>query len=138
MFPKDIRILIVDDMLTMRKIVQKILTDLGFTNITAAEDGQKAWEKITGTVNSALPYQLIISDVNMPNLNGMELLKKVKTIDQMKPVPFIFLSAEGEKKIVVEAIQSGATTYILKPFTPQSFSEKLKAAYDAHSTAKAA
>ncbi len=124
MFPAETRILLVDDMTTMRKLVRRCLTDLGFTSVTEADDGETAWPMLESAA-STIPFQLIISDWNMPKMQGIQLLKKVRANEALKTVPFIFLTAETEKTQVMDAIQSGATNYISKPFTPQTLKEKL-------------
>ena len=136
MFSPDTRILVVDDMMTMRKLVKKALTELGFSNIMEAPDGEQAWAKINDTVAINSPFQLIICDWNMPNMKGIDLLKKVRASASMKTVPFILLTAESEKDQVVEAMAAGVSEYLLKPFTKETLGEKLRLV--AEKTAKAA
>jgi len=126
MFSPDTRILVVDDMMTMRKLVRKALTELGFSNIMEAPDGEQAWAKINDTVAINSPFQLIICDWNMPNMKGIDLLKKVRASSAMKAVPFILLTAESEKDQVVEAMAAGVSEYLLKPFTKDTLGEKLR------------
>ena len=126
MFPNDTRILVVDDMLTMRKLVKKGLTQIGFTNIVEAPDGDVAWKKVMDMVDMGAPVQLIISDWNMPNMKGIELLKKVRAEAKTKATPFCLLTAESEKSQVIEAVQAGVNEYIVKPFTKDQLEEKLK------------
>lgn len=129
MFPADTNILIVDDMMTMRKLVKKALTELGFTRITDAENGVKAWEKIKAATTSGAPFQLIVSDWNMPEMTGMELLIKVR--ETQKTLPFVLLTAESEKAQVIQALQAKVSGYVIKPFTAQQLGDKLKAVYAA-------
>jgi len=124
MFDTKTKVLVVDDMLTMRRIVTKILKEMGFTDISEAIDGQDAWEKTkTGG------YGLIISDWNMPNCSGLEFLKRVRADQQLAKTPFLLVTAEAEQQQVVDAIKSGVDQYIVKPFTPQGLKSKLESAY---------
>lgn len=133
MFPAETKILVVDDMLTMRKLVIRCLKDLGYSNITDADDGETAWPVLETAAKGGIPFQLVISDWNMPKLPGIELLKKVRGSDLTKGVPFVFITAEAEMHQVMEAIKSGASNYITKPFTPATLRDKLTAVYAATS-----
>lgn len=130
MFPADTRILVIDDMMTMRKIVRKNLTDMGFTSIAEADDGETAWPMIQKAATEGKPYQLIISDWNMPKLKGIDLLRQVRALESIKTTPFVLLTAEAEKTQILEALKAGVTNYITKPFTPATLGEKIKAVYD--------
>jgi two-component system chemotaxis response regulator CheY len=121
MFDPKTKILIVDDMFTMRKIVSKVFKDLGFSDLVDAADGNEAWEKI-----SASSIQLVVSDWNMPNCTGLDLLKKVRASEQHKNLPFVLLTAEAEGHQVMEALKAGVDNYIIKPFTPNTFKAKLE------------
>ena len=123
MFDPKTRILIADDMMTMRKIVIKNLKDLGFTDIIDAADGALAWEQLQ---KASPPIQLIISDWNMPNCTGLDFLKKVRGDAATNKIPFVMLTAEAEKHQVVEALKAGVTNYCIKPFTPEIFKQKLE------------
>jgi two-component system, chemotaxis family, chemotaxis protein CheY len=125
MFPKDTKILIVDDMMTMRKLVKKTLNDNGYMNVTEADDGDHAWPEIEKGLLINQPYQLVISDWNMPRMSGVELLRKMRTKEETRPVPLILLTAEAEKEQVLEAVKAGVSAYITKPFTPTGLMEKL-------------
>ena len=131
MFPADTKILVVDDMLTMRKLVIRCLKDLGYSNITDADDGETAWPILETAAKGGIPFQLVISDWNMPKLPGIELLKKVRGSDVTKGVPFVFITAEAEMQQVMEAIKSGASNYIAKPFTLAQLRQVLKNAVEA-------
>ncbi len=126
MFDPKTRILILDDMMTMRKIVGRTLRDLGFTEIQEAVDGNDGWEKLN---KAPLPFQLIISDWNMPNCTGIELLRRVRADEKFKKLPFILLTAEAEMGQVTEAMQLGVSNYILKPFTADNLRQKLEQTY---------
>ncbi|RUM87099.1 MAG: response regulator, partial [Thermodesulfatator sp.] len=93
-----IRVLVVDDFATMRKIIKNILTQLGFKNIIEADDGTTAWE-----ILQKEPVDLIISDWNMPKMNGLELLKKVRSDEKLKDIPFLMVTAEAQKENIIEA-----------------------------------
>lgn len=131
MFDPATRVLVVDDMMTMRKIVAKACKDIGFSDITEAADGQKAWEAI----QSATPaIGLVISDWNMPNCTGLDLLKRIRADGRFKNVPFVLLTAESEGHQVAEAVKSGVDNYIVKPFTPDLLQRKLEETYKKTST----
>lgn len=123
MFAPTTRILILDDMLTMRKIVKNTLKTLGFLDVQEAVDGNQGWEMLQA---SSPAVQLIISDWNMPNCTGIELLKKVRGDDRFKSIPFVLLTAEAEAHQVKDALVSGVSGYIIKPFTPDTLREKLE------------
>ncbi|MBI9074740.1 MAG: chemotaxis response regulator CheY [Desulfatibacillum sp.] len=117
----NLKVLVVDDFATMRRIVKNILKDIGFTNIAEAEDGAVALKHLqTG------PVDLIICDWNMPNMSGLDLLKAVRADDKLKAIPFVMVTAEAQKTRVVEAVQAGVSNYIVKPFTADAVKEKLK------------
>lgn len=120
------KILIIDDMETMRRIVHRNLKSLGYTNTLEAEDGEKAWALIE---SEDLPFHVIISDWNMPNCSGLDLLKKVRADKRFEKTPFILLTAESEVTQVQEAIQAGVDNYIVKPFSGDALEKKLLATY---------
>ena len=115
------KILIVDDFATMRRIMKNILKQLGFTNITEADDGTTALELLNKG-----SFDLIISDWNMPKMTGLELLKTVRAGGPHKAVPFLMVTAEAQKQNVIEAVQAGVSNYVVKPFTAEAISEKLQ------------
>ena len=133
MFDLKTRILVVDDMLTMRKIVTKVCKEIGFTDILEAEDGAKAWEKLEG---ANPPGGVIISDWNMPNLSGLDFLKKVRADARFAKMPFILVTAEAEQHQVVEAIKAGVSNYVVKPFTADQLKDKIEAVHKKISSAK--
>lgn len=126
MFPANTKTLVVDDMMTMRKIVSRCLKECGLTNVTEVDDGATAWPALELAAQTGKPFELVISDWNMPKMQGIELLKKVRSNPLTKSVPFIFITAEAEKDQVVAAIQLGASNYVTKPFTPATLREKLE------------
>lgn len=123
MFDVKIKLLVVDDMLTMRKIVARTCKELGFTDIQEAPDGQKAWE-ILAAPNANIG--LVISDWNMPNVTGLDLLKRVRADGNLKGTPFVLVTAESEASQVAEALKAGVDNYIVKPFTPDGLKKKLE------------
>jgi two-component system chemotaxis response regulator CheY len=126
MFAPNTRILVLDDMSTMRKIVIKTLKEIGFTDIQEGVDGNVGW---TVLESSNPPVQLVISDWNMPNSSGLDLLRKVRTDARFAKLPFVLLTAEAEAHQVKEAIMAGVTEYIIKPFVPDVLKAKLEQAY---------
>jgi len=123
MFDPTTKVLVVDDMMTMRKIVVKACKDIGFSDIVEAADGQKAWEALQAATS---PIGLVISDWNMPNCTGLDLLKRVRSDGRYKTLPFVLLTAESEGHQVAEAVKSGVDNYIVKPFTPELLQRKLE------------
>jgi len=117
-----IKILIVDDFATMRRILKNILKQLGFKNLVEADDGTTAWEMLQG----GQAIDLIISDWNMPKMTGLELLKKVRADSRYVKTPFLMVTAEAQKQNVIEAVQAGVSNYVVKPFTAEAISDKLK------------
>lgn len=117
------KVLIVDDMLTMRKLVAKCCKEIGFVSLVDAADGNLAWEVLTKNPDIGL----IISDWNMPNCSGMEFLKKLRADAKYAKLPFLMVTAEAESTQVVEAIKAGVNNYVVKPFTSKILAEKLEA-----------
>lgn len=123
-FDKEIKILVVDDFSTMRRIVKGILGQLGFKNIVEAENGAEALEIVQkGGID------FVVSDWNMPVMNGLDFLKNVRKEKNPKDLPVLMVTAEALKENVVEAIQAGANNYVVKPFTPDVLEEKLATIY---------
>jgi two-component system, chemotaxis family, chemotaxis protein CheY len=116
-----ITILIVDDFASMRRIVKGTLKTIGFSNFIEAEDGVIALKTLEKE-----KVDLIISDWIMPNMNGLEFLKAAKGDNRFKKIPFIMVTAEGQKGNVLEAINAGVNNYIVKPFTPETLQTKLQ------------
>ena len=129
MFDFKLKVLIVDDMMTMRKLVKKTMSTIGFSIFEEAEDGQKAW----GKINENPDIGLIVSDWNMPNCTGLELLKRVRSDSRFRKIPFILLTAEGEASQVTEAVAAGVDNYVLKPFTLEALTEKLEQTHKKYS-----
>ncbi len=115
------KILVVDDFSTMRRIIKNILKQIGFNNVDEAENGQTALAKIGDGGN----YDFVISDWNMPEMTGIELLKQVRANEATKDLPFLMVTAEAKKENVVEAVKAGVNNYIVKPFTAEVLQEKI-------------
>jgi two-component system chemotaxis response regulator CheY len=133
MFAPSTKVLIIDDMSTMRKIVKKICIEIGFSDFIEAADGNLAWTAITTAIN---PVGLIISDWNMPNCTGLELLKKIRSDEKYKSTPFILVTAEAEKDQVMDALKSGVDQYVVKPFTRDDLVKKLEMVHRKYAKAK--
>ncbi|MEN2985948.1 MAG: chemotaxis response regulator CheY [Thermodesulfovibrionaceae bacterium] len=121
MFNYKIKVLVIDDFPTMRRIIKNLLKQIGFENIDEAENGEEALRKLHSS-----DYGLIVSDWNMPVMDGLQLLKAVRTDPKLKEIPFLMVTAEAEKEKVIEAIKSGVDNYIVKPFTGEVLKEKLE------------
>ena len=117
---KNIKILIVDDFATMRKVIRNILKQIGFENIVEAEDGVAALK-----ILKSQKIDFIIADWNMPNMNGMELLKTVRADSDLKKTPFLMVTAEALQEQVIAAAKAGVSNYIVKPFTAEVMNEKI-------------
>lgn len=119
--PTDLKFLIVDDFSTMRRIVRGLLKEMGCNNADEAEDGAVALNML-----KANKYDFVVSDINMPNMNGFDLLKAVKADEGLKHIPVLMVTAEARKEDIVLAAQSGAAGYIVKPFTKATLEEKVQ------------
>ena len=126
MFDLKTRILIVDDMLTMRKLVGKVCKEIGFTDLTEAADGALGWQAVQ---NASPPIGLIISDWNMPNCSGLDFLKRVRADSRYSKLPFMLVTAEAEQHQVIEALKAGVSNYVVKPFTADQLREKIEAVH---------
>ena len=130
MFPHTTKILIVDDMEATRLTEKKALQKLGFTHFFEAENGIKALKVLNQQAALRQPIELIICDWTMPDLNGLELIKKMKNNDKLKDIPMIMVSATSEPAKILEAIKTGVTDYILKPFDSEILERKLEIVWD--------
>ena len=115
------RILVVDDFSTMRRIVRNLLKEIGYGNSDEAEDGVRALQKL-----KAEKFDFVVSDWNMPNMTGIELLKAIRADDALRHLPVLMITAEARKENIIEAAEAGASGYIVKPFTANTLDEKLK------------
>lgn|SRR5690554_3626261 len=125
MADKNMSILVVDDFPTMRRIVRSLLKELGFTNVEEAEDGQDALNKLR-----AGGFQFVVSDWNMPNLDGLEMLKQIRADAALKDLPVLMVTAEAKKENIIAAAQAGASGYVVKPFTAATLEEKLNKIFE--------
>lgn len=122
---KDMKILIVDDFSTMRRIIKNLLRDLGFNNTHEADDGSTALPMLTNG-----DFEFLVTDWNMPGMTGIELLKKVREDDKLKNMPVLMVTAEAKKEQIVEAAQAGVNGYIVKPFNAATLNEKIQKIFD--------
>ena len=114
------KILVVDDMVTMRKIVKNILKQLGFVHIDEAENGQEALQKLRSDA-----FGFVVSDWNMPVMTGIDLLRAIRADEKLKAIPVLMVTAEAQQSNLIEAVQAGVSNYIVKPFTAETMQEKL-------------
>lgn len=129
MFKPGTKFLIVDDFATMRKIIKKVIADLGYDNAVEAVDGVEAYKLLIEHSTSKEPFEYVIADWNMPNMSGLELLKKCRSEEAFKKIPIMFVTAEGEQAQILEAIKEGVTEYVVKPFTSEKIKEKLESSF---------
>mgnify|MGYP001167365608 FL=1 len=121
MHDKNLKFLVVDDFSTMRRIVRNLLKELGFVNVDEAEDGAAALRKLQNG-----NFDFIVSDWNMPNMDGLTMLQNVRANEALRKIPVLMVTAEAKKENIVAAAQAGASGYIVKPFTAATLEEKLK------------
>ncbi|KGO98282.1 chemotaxis response regulator CheY [Novilysobacter defluvii] len=122
---KNIRILIVDDFSTMRRIVKNLLNDLGFTNTAEADDGTTALVEL-----QKAKFDLVITDWNMPGMPGIDLLKAIRADASMASLPVLMVTAEAKREQIIEAAQAGVNGYVIKPFTAGTLSDKLNKIFE--------
>jgi two-component system chemotaxis response regulator CheY len=118
-----LKLLVVDDSSTMRRIIKNTLARLGYKDVLEGEDGLQGWN----VLNENPDLGMLITDWNMPEMNGLELVKKVRADARFKDLPIIMVTTEGGKAEVITALKAGVNNYIVKPFTPQVLKEKLAA-----------
>lgn len=114
-------VLVVDDFATMRRILKNILRQIGFTNISEADDGKGALNMLRKK-----KFDLVLCDWNMPEMPGIELLKEVRADEGLKDIAFVMVTAEAKKENILAAVQAGVSNYVVKPFTAETISEKLE------------
>ncbi|BFR50244.1 chemotaxis response regulator CheY [Nitratidesulfovibrio sp. HK-II] len=119
-YDTNMRVLVVDDFSTMRRIIKNILRQLGFTNVVEADDGTTAWEVLNKD-----RIDFVISDWNMPKMTGIELLRKVRASEEFADMPFLMVTAEAQQENVIEAVQARVSNYIVKPFTAETMKQKI-------------
>jgi two-component system, chemotaxis family, chemotaxis protein CheY len=118
--PANLKFLIVDDFSTMRRIVRGLLREMGCASADEAEDGAAALQMLRSA-----PYDFVVTDINMPNVNGFELLKAIKADETLSHLPVLMVTAEARREDIVQAAQCGAAGYIVKPFTKATLEEKV-------------
>lgn len=132
MFAPDTKILVVDDMPTIRDLVKNQLRAMNFKNLIEAADGESALQHLIKNKAAGNPVQLVICDWNMPKMTGLELLKQVRASSDWATLPFVLLTSESERDQVTEAILAGVSQYVVKPFAAKIFEEKLKSVWVKH------
>lgn len=132
MFPKETRFLVVDDFSTMRKIIKKVLNELGYSLIDEADDGRSALPLLMKGLATGQSYGFIISDWSMPHMSGIELLKACKADERLSTLPFILITAESEQKHILEAAKCGVSDFVVKPFNAATLKAKMERVYERH------
>jgi two-component system chemotaxis response regulator CheY len=122
---KNIRILIVDDYSTMRRIIKNLLRELGFSNMDEADDGTTAWPMLQSG-----RYDFLITDWNMPGMQGIDLLKAVRADAKLQAMPVLMVTAQAKKEEIVIAAQAGVSGYVVKPFTAETLKEKIEKIFE--------
>ncbi len=117
----NMKVLVVDDFATMRRIIKNVLKQIGFSKINEADDGKSALKELKKE-----EYDLVLCDWNMPEMSGLDLLIAMKSDDQLKGIPFVMVTAEAQKDNILEAVKTGVNNYIVKPFTADTVEQKLK------------
>lgn len=125
MVPKTVKILVVDDFPTMRRIIKNLLKDLGFENVDEAEDGAMGLEKLRNG-----NFEFVVSDWNMPNMDGLTMLQHIRADAALSTLPVLMVTAEAKKENVIAAAQAGANAYVVKPFTAATLEEKLNKIFE--------
>ncbi|AGN85320.1 MULTISPECIES: chemotaxis response regulator CheY [Enterobacteriaceae] len=125
MADKNLRFLVVDDFATMRRIVRNLLKDLGFNRVEEAEDGLDALNKLRADA-----FDFVISDWNMPNMDGLQLLTEIRADANLNKMPVLMVTAEAKKENIIAAAQAGASGYVVKPFTAATLEEKLNKIFE--------
>ena len=120
-----IKVLVVDDMSTMRRIVKNVLKQIGYTDMGEAENGEEGLKKLR-----AGGYGLVVSDWNMPVMTGIELLRAIRADPELKHLPVLMVTAEAQKENIMEAVQAGVNNYVVKPFTAEALQEKLNKIFE--------
>ena len=119
-YDPNMRVLVVDDFSTMRRIIKNILRQLGFNNVVEADDGTTAWDVLNKD-----KIDFIISDWNMPQMTGIDLLRKVRSSEEFADLPFLMVTAEAQQENIIEAVQAKVSNYIVKPFTAETMKQKI-------------
>jgi two-component system chemotaxis response regulator CheY len=128
MLPNSAKILVVDDMATMRKYVRQCLANLGFENVVEADDGDTAWQAVQEAISAKAPFDFVITDWNMPKMQGIDFLRLMRSHEKTLSLPVLMLTGEGSQHQIIEAIQAGVSAYLVKPFTPEGLSDRVQIA----------
>ena len=127
---KNLKILVVDDFSTMRRIVKNLLNELGFTDISEADDGKTALPML-----QAGGFEFVVTDWNMPGMPGIDLLKAIRADEKLKHLPVLMVTAEAQREQIIEAAKAGVSGYIVKPFTGATLKEKLDKIFERYAAA---
>ncbi len=127
---KNLKILVVDDFSTMRRIVKNLLNELGFNDISEADDGKTALPMLQQG-----SFEFVVTDWNMPGMPGIDLLKAIRADDKLKHLPVLMVTAEAQREQIIEAAKAGVSGYIVKPFTGQTLKEKLDKIFERYAAA---
>ncbi|MES2884227.1 MAG: chemotaxis response regulator CheY [Pseudomonadota bacterium] len=127
---KNLKILVVDDFSTMRRIIKNLLNELGYGDITEADDGKTAWPML-----QAGNFDFVVTDWNMPGMAGIDLLKAIRSDDRLKVLPVLMVTAEAQREQIIEAAKAGVSGYIVKPFTGATLKEKLDKIFERYAQA---
>lgn len=138
MFDTKTKFLVVDDFSTMRKVVKKALSEIGYSNVVEAADGQAALDLLKELSTTNEPVQFIISDWTMPRMAGIDLLRRCREAAEFKNLPFILVTAESEEKNIIEAAKAGVSDYVVKPFSAARIKEKIEQVYNKRSAEQVA
>ncbi len=125
MVDANMKFLVVDDFSTMRRIVRNLLKELGFANVQEAEDGVDALNRLRGE-----DFDFVVSDWNMPNMTGIELLRAIRSDAKLKHLPVLIVTSEAKRENIIEAAQADASGYVVKPFTAATLDKKLKKIFE--------
>ncbi len=117
------KILLIDDSATMRKIQRNVLTQMGYTDVVEAEDGEHAIHQMKA---QQFAIDLILCDWNMPKMNGIEFVRKIRSVENLQKIPIIMVTTEAERERIIEALKAGAKGYVVKPFTPDVLKAKIE------------
>ncbi len=125
MLKASMKIMVVDPVTTMRKMIKQNLLQMGFKNVTEAEDGASAWQLIQESVANKTPYEFIISEWEMPGMPGLELLKNIRSTPATQKLPFLMMTSDTNQTTVVTAVQAGVNNLVVKPFSVATLKEKI-------------
>ncbi|MEK6705336.1 MAG: response regulator [Bdellovibrionota bacterium] len=136
MFPAETVVLVIDDMISMRKTLTNIIKDFGLTKVTEAQNGLEALSILNNNYKAGNPVGLVLCDWHMPEMSGLDLLKSIRERDEFKALPFLMITAENDKSKIIEAIKCGVSNYMVKPFSPSDVKAKLTEIWKKHNPGK--